>query len=117
MSAAKLNLPSIEKGATFRHTLIWKDSTGVAIDLTGCTAKLQVREAFTANAVLLELNTTNSGLVITPSIGKIELYISSVNTSKLVGIGGIYDLEVYFGNGDTVRLIEGKCVFKLEVTR
>jgi len=42
MAASKLNLPAIEKGATYRHTLYWKDSSNVAINLTDCTAKLQV---------------------------------------------------------------------------
>jgi len=117
MSASKLNLPAIEKGATYRHTLLWKDSLNVAINLTDCTAKLQVRETIDSSIVLLELSTANLGLVITPLLGKIELYISDEATTVLTGIGGVYDLEVYFDNGDTTRLIEGKVVFKPEVTR
>lgn len=117
MSASKLNLPVIEKGATYRHTLFWKDSLNAAINLNGCTAKLQVRPTVDSAIVLLELNTTNLGLVITPLLGKIDLYISDEATTILTGIGGVYDLEVYFSNGDTVRLIEGKATFKAEVTR
>jgi len=50
-------------------------------------------------------------------LGKIELYISSADTSALVGFGGVYDMEVYFSNGDVIRLIEGRVTFKPEVTR
>jgi hypothetical protein len=117
MSASKLNLPAIEKGATYRHTLLWKDSLNTPINLTGCTAKLQVRETIDSSIVLLELSTVNLGLVITPLLGKIELYISDETTTLLNGIGGVYDLEIYFNNGDTTRLIEGKVTFKAEVTR
>jgi hypothetical protein len=117
MSASKLNLPAIEKGATYRHTLYWKDSSNVAINLTNCTAKLQVRETIDSASPLLELSTVNLGLVITPLLGKIDLYISNETTAVLIGTGGVYDLEIYFNNGDTTRLVEGKVVFKAEVTR
>jgi len=117
MSASKLNLPVVEKGATYRHTLYWKNSTNTAINLTGCTAKLQVREAVDSASTLLELSTVNGGIIITPLLGQIDLYISSTTTTGLTGTGGVYDLEVYFSNGDVVRLVEGKVVFKPEVTR
>ena len=92
MSASKLNLPAIEKGATYRHTLYWKDSSNVAINLTNCTAKLQVRETIDSASPLLELSTVNLGLVITPLLGKIDLYISNETTTVLIGTGGVYDL-------------------------
>jgi len=117
MSASKLNLPVIEKGATYRHSLFWKSSTNTAVNLTGCTAKLQVRETVSAATTLLELSSANGGIVITPLLGQIDLYISSVNTGTLLGTGGVYDLEVYFPNGDITRLVEGKVLFKDEVTR
>jgi hypothetical protein len=117
MSASKLNLPVIEKGATYRHTLYWQDSLNVPINLTNCTAKLQVRATIESSIILLELSTSNLGLTITPLLGQIDLYISDEATTLLTGIGGVYDLEIYFNNGDTTRLIEGKVVFKAEVTR
>lgn len=116
MSASKLNLPSIEKGATYRHTLFWKDSLNAAINLTNCTAKLQVRETL-LSSILLELSTENGGLTITPLLGKIDLYVSSATSTLLEGLGGVYDLEIYYTNGDTVRLVEGKLKFVPEVTR
>jgi hypothetical protein len=117
MAAGKLNLPSIEKGATYRHTLYWKDKSNVAINMTGCTAKLQIRETISSPTVLLELSTTNGYIIITGTIGKIELYIPDEVTTLLVGSGGIYDLEIYWTDGDITRLVEGKWAFKDEVTR
>lgn len=117
MPAGKLKLPPIEKGATYRHTLIWKDSANVPINLTGCTAKLQARADTSSTTVLVELSTSNSRIILTPLEGKIELYISDEDTTTIQGLGAVYDLEIYHPNGDTTRLLEGKWVFKPEVTR
>lgn len=136
MSASKLVLPVIEKGSTYSHALYWKncsyleavtagytdieqnwlDSTANATNLTGCTAKLQVRVSLNSD-ILLELSTLNGGIIITPTFGKIVLSASATTTTALNGTGGIYDLEIYYTGGNIVRLIEGKVVFKAEVTR
>jgi hypothetical protein len=117
MTAAKLNLPVIEKGATYRHTLIWQDSNGQPINLTNCTAKLQVREDPAAITALLELSTENSRITLTPSTGKIDFYVTAHDTDALIGAGGFYDLEIYFLNGDTVRLCSGMLPFSEQITR
>ncbi len=117
MAAAKINLPVIEKGATYRHTLIWADANGTPINLSNCTARLQIRADVFATDFLCELNTDNTGLVIDPLLGRIDLFISAIDTSALEGYGGAYDLEIYRMNGDTTRLAEGGVAFKPEVTR
>lgn len=117
MPAAKLNLPIIEKGATYRHTLFWKDSNNAAINLQDCTAKMQVRKTKTSETVLLELSTQNGGLIITAAAGQIDIFISDEDTENLPGTGGIYDLEIYHGNGYITRLCEGTLEFSDQVTR
>jgi hypothetical protein len=117
MTAAKLNLPPVEKGATYRHTLIWKSSTGSPIDLTGCTAKMQVREEATAASVLLELSTTNHRIEITPLTGQLDFFVDDAVTDLLATEGGVYDLEIYHPNGDVTRLCQGTLPFSEEVTR
>jgi len=117
MTAAKLNLPAIEKGATYRHTLIWKDKNNVPVNLTDCTAKIQVREDIASDMVLLEVSTENSYLVITSLSGKIDFYIPDEDTKTLLTEGGVYDLEIYHPNGDVTRLSKGTWIFIDEVTR
>ena len=36
---------TIEQGATFRLSLVWKDSSNVPVNLTGYTARMQVRRS------------------------------------------------------------------------
>lgn len=115
--AAKLRLPTIDKGATYSHILYWKDKQKVPLNLTGVTAKLQVRSTVDSTSVLLELSTENGGITIVGLEGKITLYISATQTTSLVGFGGVYDLELYYTDGKIVRLIEGNVMFKPEVTR
>ena len=115
--AARLTLPTIEKGATYNHVLFWKDKQKTAIDLTGVTAKMQVRETVESTVVLLELSTENGGLTIVPLDGKITLHVSAQQTTNLDGYGGVYDLELYYTDNSIIRLIEGQIAFKPEVTR
>ena len=61
---AKLKL-TIYQGATFRKRLTWKGPlpAQTPIDLTGCTARMQVRPEVESSTVLLELTTANGGMV------------------------------------------------------
>ena len=45
MSAGKYNF-EIEAGATFTRTITYKDSTDTAIDLTGATVRMQIRDNY-----------------------------------------------------------------------
>lgn len=115
--AATLDLPEIEKGATYEHTIYWKDKLKQPINLTGVTARMQIRESVESSVVILELSTTNGKLIITPLLGKIDFLIDSTTTSNLIGSEGVYDLELTLVNGKIKRLIEGGIVFSPEVTR
>lgn len=118
--AAKLNL-EIDKGATFAYDVVYKTkstSTSVPtiIDLTGYTAKMQIRSSVTSNVVIKELTTENGGLILTPTNGKITIWMSSTETAAIAVDTAVYDLELI--NGTIIkRLIEGKIKFKPEVTR
>ena len=115
MSAATINLPVIEKGATYSQVLYWKDSANVAINLTGCTAKIQVRAA-EYMPVIETFSTENGRIVITPLTGKIEIKMTDEDSRNLSSIGGIYALEIYHPDGTTTRLCEGELLFSYEVT-
>jgi len=117
MAAAQLDLPDIEKGATYRQAIIWQNSNKAAINLTGASARMQVRESVDSPNILLELTSNNGGLIIEPALGKINFFISDSNTTALQGEGGVYDLEVVMPDNTVTRLIEGSVVFVPEVTR
>ena len=114
---AKLKLKIIQ-GATFRKPLVWlaPDKT-TPIDLTGCTARMQVRSEVESPTVLLELTTANGGIVIDGPAGKMTLHISPADTASVTWEGGVWDLEVVHPSGDVTRLAQGSISVLPEVTR
>jgi len=116
MAAATYNFV-IEQGTTLTKTLIWKDSTGAAINLTGYTARMQVRQSVTSSVVLLELTTTAGTITITPLTGTIVLSFPAATTAAITWRHGKYDLEMVASNGVVTRLIEGQIDISPEVTR
>lgn len=117
MAAAKITLPTIEKGATFRHTFYWRDVNNNPINITGCTAIMQMRETIDSSVVLMELSTENQKIIIDGHDGIINLYISAEDTRELSGLGAIYDLEIHYPDLEVVRFCEGRVKFSGNVTR
>lgn len=116
MPAAQIDL-SIEKGEDYSKIFYWKDKNKVAKDLTGYTARMQIRSSINAASFLIELTTENSGIVLTPAEGKIELVMTDTETSALSGTKGIYDLELIDGGGLVKKFSRGSVAMTDEVTK
>jgi len=115
MAAVKLDL-TIEKGASFRKTFIWKDSDKVVIDLTNYTARMQIRKNVNSTSIIQELTTENGGISITALEGKIELYISDTDTSAMDFNKGVYDIELLVDT-EIVKFSRGNVYIIEEITR
>lgn len=119
MAASKLKL-EILQGATYRKRLTWKAGTpAVAVDLTGYTARMQVRGEIEDVTFLIELTTENNRITLGGAAGTIDLYISAADTEALTWETGVYDLELIAPglNGDVIRLVSGAVSVSPEVTR
>ena len=114
MEAGLLNI-SIEQGSTFNLIMTYEDENSLPINLTGMTARMQLRRQFASDAVLLSLTTANGRITLTPLTGEIALFIDAPDTALLTG-SGVYDLELV--NGPVVnRLLQGTFKICNEVTR
>ena len=116
---AKLKF-TIYQGATFRKRLTWKAPDGTPIDLTGCTARMQVRSEVESDVVLLSLTTENGGITLGGSAGTVNLYLGAVATAALAFEGGVFDLEIIHPGAlpdDVTRLGQGYLNVSPEVTR
>jgi hypothetical protein len=78
---------TIEQGATFDPVMTWKDENGVAINLTGYTARMQIREDVDSATTLHESTTENSEIVLGGIAGTITFAISAVTTAALALLG------------------------------
>lgn len=116
MGAARYPI-RIEQGATWRTVLTVKDDTGQPVDLTGYTARMQIRQDYDTTTVLAELTTANGGITINGDNGQVTLLIADEDTAAYTWTSGVYDLELVSGSGDVTRLLQGPASLDLEVTR
>lgn len=105
---------TIYQGATFSRVLTWKDDSDNLINLTGYTARMQIRQRVGGD-VLTTLTTENGGITLGGAAGTITLTISATNTAAIT-MDGVYDLEMVSGSTVT-RLLQGSVTLSKEVTK
>jgi hypothetical protein len=108
---------TIYQGATFRQSIIWRNADSTPIDLTGYTARMQIRKSVRATTTEADMTTENSGIVISALTGEIELNLTAVQTAAIDIQDGVYDLELIDADGTVTRLMEGSVTVSPEVTR
>jgi len=106
----------IEQGATYSQLITYKES-GVAVNLTGYTARMQVRSTLESATTVVELTTANSRIALGGTAGTITLTISATDTAALTAGRGVYDLELVSGSGIVTRLLQGVATISRNVTR
>jgi hypothetical protein len=107
----------IKQGATLSLTATWKDSSGTAVNLTGYTARMQIRSTYDASATILSL-TSSAGITLGGAAGTIAITASATTTAALTAPwSGVYDLELVSGGGEVTRLLEGTATVSPEVSR
>lgn len=116
MSAATYDF-EIEQGASLIKPIVWKDANGLAVNLTGYTAKMQIRKSVSSPDVLLELSTSNGRIDIVSGTGTITLLINAATSAAITWSSGVYDLELTSSGGLVTRLMQGTITVSKEVTR
>jgi hypothetical protein len=125
---SKLNF-SVRRGSTLRRTItwysvpVWLDAeeteldtdNSTPVDLTGYTARMQVRDCKTEEQVL-ELTTENGGLTLGNADGTITFFVSDADTNLTQSDRCLYDLELVAPGGDVAPLLAGTFLFKDQVT-
>ena len=118
MQPAHIDL-EIYKGSTFVKIIQWKTGTPpVAVNLTGCTARMQIRKSVNDTTILDTLSTANSKILIHDSLnGKFKIVIPADVSSAYTFTSAVYDLEIVFTDFTVTRVIEGCFSAVPEVTR
>ncbi|WP_449060598.1 hypothetical protein [Planomonospora algeriensis] len=115
MTAAYLPL-LIEQGAAFVHELALADDGG-PIDLTGYTARMDIRPHAGSTTLLHQLTTGPAGgLSIDGPAGQLRLRIPAAATRTFLWERAVYDLLLIGPDGEPDRLIEGPATVKPGVT-
>jgi hypothetical protein len=106
------------QGANFDYTLTWQVG-GSAVNLTGYSARMQVRNSYDAGTAIVSL-TNGTGITLGGTAGTILLELSATATAALDGTPStqyVYDLELVSGANYVTRLVEGRFYVYPEVTR
>ena len=106
---------TMDQGSTWTLQLVYNDSTGAPVNLTGYTAEMQIRRKFDSENPVLTLSTSNGGITITPLTGTLNLIATDEQMAIDAGFY-VYDLELNIG-GTRSRLIQGQVTVSGEVTR
>ena len=104
----------IEQGTTWSVTITLKKPTTVPFDLTGFTARCQLRRSYSASEVLVSPTTT---IPDPKTDGKIILSLTSTQTTGLEDGSAVYDVELVGPTGDVARILQGKVKITPEVTK
>jgi hypothetical protein len=113
INPANYNITAYQ-GATYSLDMTWKIG-GTAVNLTGYTAAMQVKENAGSTASVLSL-TNGSGITLGGTAGTIGLLVSANTMGSATPGNYVYDLELNSGSQVT-RLIQGSFAIQAEVTK
>ena len=103
------------QGANFDYELTWTVA-GSAVNITGYSARMQVRQYAESTAVALSL-VSGTGITLGGTAGTIALSAVATATSAVEAGQYVYDLELVSGAGYVTRLVQGTLTVWEEVTR
>lgn len=86
-------------------------------DLTGFTARMQLREKLDSATTIVELTTENGGIVIDNTAKTISLIISAAATALYTFSSAVYSLEMVSSGGQVTPFASGTITLVKEVTR
>jgi hypothetical protein len=87
------------------------------IDLTGYTARMQIRGKIDDAGTIAELTTENSGITISTANSTITITISATATALYTFSTAVYSLELVSSGGVVTPFITGTMTLVKEVTR
>ena len=106
----------IRQGSTVRRNFALSIDDN-PVNLTGYTARMQIRATAEASTALIELTTENGRIALGGTAGTITLTISATDTAALTAGRAVYDLELVAANGTVTNLLGGVVTIPRNITR
>lgn len=108
----------IRQGGKFELNVQALNSDQTVKDLTGYSAKMQIRSTPESAIVLMEASTTDGRITINAPGGVVMISIGADVTALLDWTVAAYDLEIYTADpANVIKLTEGYASLTREVTR
>jgi hypothetical protein len=106
----------VDQNATFSFILEYKDDNDNAIDLTGASAKMQIRDTKGGSKLAATLTSPSGGITINGPTGTLNIKMTPTQTNKLFYPKSSYDVMVVDSNGNKIKLLEGFMTLNRSVT-
>ena len=106
----------VDQNATFSFVVEYKDENDNAIDLSGASAKMQVRDTKGGSKLAVTLTSPSGGITIDGPNGKLTVKMTPTQTSKIFYPKSSYDVMVIDSNGNKIKLLEGFMTLSRSVT-
>ena len=106
---------TMDQGSTYTVQMVYLDPNKNPINLTGYTAKMQLRLQYGDPVAALTLTTENGGITIDGPTGTINILATDEQTLVLEPTFYVYDLDILTG-GTIERLVQGQVTVRPEVT-
>jgi hypothetical protein len=105
-----------EQGSTFSRTFTIQQPDGTVYDLTGFSARMQIRRDFDASTAMFTASSQNGHITMSVLFGEINVDISAAETAAITR-DGVYDLEIYDQEGVVYKVVKGIFMLAKEVTK
>lgn len=105
----------VDVNTTYSFSVIYKDPNGDPIDITGSTAKMQVRNA-QGDKLAFTLTSPSGGITIDGPNGLITVKMTPTQTSKLFYPKSVYDLMLTDSQANKTKLVGGYLTASRSVT-
>jgi hypothetical protein len=106
----------VDQNATFTFIVEYKDNNGLPIDLTGSTAKMQVRDTKGGTKLAFTLTSPSGGITIDGPNGKLTMKMTPTQTNKLFYPKSSYDIMLTDSSTNKIKIIEGFLTLSRSVT-
>jgi hypothetical protein len=106
----------VDQNTTFTFIVEYRDNAGSPINLTGVSAKMQVRDTKGGSKLAFTLTSPSGGITIDAPNGKLTIRMTPTQTNKLFYPKSSYDLMLTDSNLVKTKLIEGFLTLSRSVT-
>jgi len=104
------------QGSTYIHTFAITHEDGTAYDLTGFSARMQIRQTIDAITPELDVTDADPELEVIEVDSEVKLTLSAAVTAAWTFTEAVYDIEVFQGSF-VKRVVKGSIQVDKEVTR
>lgn len=107
----------VDQNATFTFQVQYTEEDEITpIDITGATAKMQVRDTQGGSKIACTLTSPSGGIIIDGPTGTLTIKITPTQTNKMFYPKSSYDIMVVDSNGNKIKLLEGFMTLSRSVT-